>query len=74
VRTIGCVDTLTEALLFALLGGVLGAGVVVAWRVSEHQLHRLPPQPDPVLPPGVATVLGVLLSSAVVVVENDLVL
>jgi two-component system sensor histidine kinase SenX3 len=68
------VDTLTEALLFALLGGVLGAGVVVAWRVSEHQLHRLPPQPDPVLPPGVATVLGVLRSSAVVVDENDLVL
>lgn len=74
VRTIGCVDTLTQALLFALLGGVLGAGVVLAWRVSERQLRELPPQPEPVLPPGVATVLGVLRSSAVVVDENDQVL
>jgi two-component system sensor histidine kinase SenX3 len=68
------VDTLTQALLFALLGGVLGAGVVLAWRVSERELHGLPPQPEPVLPPGVATVLGVLRSSAVVVDENDQVL
>ena len=74
MRTIGCVDTLTQALLFALLGGVLGAGVVLAWRVSERQLRELPPQPEPVLPPGVATVLGVLRSSAVVVDENDAVL
>jgi two-component system sensor histidine kinase SenX3 len=68
------VDTLTQALLFALLGGVLGGGVVLAWRVSERQLHELPPQPEPQLPPGVATVLGVLRSSAVVVDENDQVL
>ncbi len=74
MRTIGCVDTLTQGLLFALLGGVLGAGVVLAWRVSERELHQLPPRPEPVLPPGVATVLGVLRSSAVVVDENDVVL
>jgi two-component system sensor histidine kinase SenX3 len=65
------VDTQTQALLFALLGGVLGAGVVLAWRVSERQLHVLPPQPEPAVPPGVATVLQVLRSSAVVVDEND---
>ena len=74
MRTIVDVDTLTQALLFALLGGVLGAGVVLAWRVSERELRELPPQPEPVLPPGVATVLGVLRSSAVVVDENDQVL
>jgi two-component system sensor histidine kinase SenX3 len=74
VRTIVDVDTLTQALLFALLGGVLGAGVVLAWRVSERELRELPPQPEPVLPPGIATVLGVLRSSAVVVDENDQVL
>ncbi|MGZ5417805.1 MAG: sensor histidine kinase [Nocardioides sp.] len=64
-------DTQTQALLFALLGGVLGAGVVLAWRVSERQLHVLPPQPEPAVPPGVATVLQALRSSAVVVDEND---
>jgi two-component system sensor histidine kinase SenX3 len=74
VRTIVDVDTLTQALLFALLGGVLGAGVVLAWRVSERELRELPPLPEPVLPPGIATVLGVLRSSAVVVDENDQVL
>ena len=71
MRTIGDVDTLTQALLFALLGGVLGAGVVLAWRVSERELHQLPSQPEPTVPPGVATVLQVLRSSAVVVDEND---
>ena len=74
MRTIGHVDTLTQSLLFALLGGVLGAGVVLAWRVSERQLHEMPPQPEPAVPPGVATVLGVLRSSAVLVDENDQVL
>jgi two-component system, OmpR family, sensor histidine kinase SenX3 len=33
------VDSTTQALLFALLGAVLGAGVVLAWRVSEHRMH-----------------------------------
>ena len=36
VRTIDGVDSTTQALLFALLGAVLGAGVVLAWRVSER--------------------------------------
>jgi len=68
------VDPTTQALLFALLGAVLGAGVVFAWRFSEHQQQRLPRQDEPVVPTGVATVLGVLRSSALVVNENDEVL
>ena len=74
LRTIEPVDTWTQALLFAVLGAVLGAGVVFAWRVSERQLHELPPQPEPVVPPGVATVLSVLRSSAVVIDDDDSVL
>ena len=65
------VDTTTQGLLFALLGAVLGAGVVLAFRISDRQMHAVPPQPEPTVPPGVATVLGVLRSSALVVDERD---
>jgi two-component system, OmpR family, sensor histidine kinase SenX3 len=68
------VDGTTQALLFALLGAVLGAGVVLAWRVSEAQMHQLTPVEEPVLPAGIATVLSVLRSSALVVDEKDEVL
>ncbi|MGH3372478.1 MAG: sensor histidine kinase [Nocardioidaceae bacterium] len=64
-------DPTTQALLFALLGAVLGAGVVLAWRISEHQQSRVHEHEEPVVPPGVATVLSVLRSSALVVNEND---
>ena len=64
-------DGTTQALLFALLGAALGAGVVLAWRVSDNQLHRPGPVEEPAVPPGIATVLGVLRSSALVVDEND---
>ena len=64
-------DQTTQALLFALLGAVLGAGVVLAWRVSEQQHERVAPHVDPAVPPAVATVLSVLRSSALVVDEND---
>ncbi len=64
-------DTSTNALLFALLGGVLGAGVVLAWQVSEHQMRRMSPPPEQSVAPGIATVLGVLRSSAVLVDQND---
>ena len=67
-------DGTTQALLFALLGAVLGAGVVLAWRVSEAQLHQSAPVEEPVLPAGIATVLSVLRSSALVVDEKDEVL
>ena len=68
------VDGTTQWLWFALLGAVLGAGVVLAWRLSEHQLRRPVPVEEPVVPPGVATVLSVLRSSALVVDQDDVVL
>jgi two-component system sensor histidine kinase SenX3 len=68
------VDGTTQALAFALLGAVLGAGVVLAWRVSDRQMHRRLEAEDPVVPPGIATVLSVLKSSALVVDETDEVL
>ncbi|HZJ04973.1 MAG TPA: ATP-binding protein [Nocardioidaceae bacterium] len=67
-------DSSTQALLFALLGAALGAGVVLAWRVSEHQQQRVPDHVEPAVPTGVGTVLSVLRSSALVVNENDEVL
>jgi two-component system sensor histidine kinase SenX3 len=68
------VDQTTQALLFALLGAVMGAGVVLAWRISENQQQRVADHEQPVVPTGVATVLSVLRSSALVVDENDAVL
>ncbi len=62
-----------QALLFALLGAVLGGGVVLAFLVSERQI-RPENLPEPPLPPGVAAVLSVLRSSALVVDGDDLVL
>lgn len=67
-------DPTTQSLLFALLGAVLGGGVVLAWRVSERQQERVAPHEEPAVPPGVATVLSVLRSSALVVDEDDSVL
>lgn len=62
-----------QALLFALLGAVLGGGTVLAFRVSERPRRASPP-PEPPLPPGVAAVLSVLRSSALVVDGSDSVL
>ena len=67
-------DGTTQALLFALLGAVLGAGVVLAWRVSEAQMHERVQSDEPSVPPGIATVLSVLKSSALVVDDKDEVL
>ena len=67
-------DATTQGLLFALLGAVLGAGVVLAWRVSDRQLRSQVPVEEPVVPAGIATVLSVLRSSALVVNEDDAVL
>src|SRR3954454_16896948 len=74
LRTIQEVDGTTQALLVALLGAVLGTGVVLAWPVSDSQLHRPAPVEEPAVPTGIATVLSVLRSSALVVDENDEVL
>ncbi len=73
LRTIDDVSPTIQALLFALLGAVLGGGAVLAFRVSERQLHPTE-TPEPALPPGVAAVLSVLRSSALVVDGSDAVL
>ena len=73
LRTIEGVSPTFQALLFALLGAVLGGGAVLAFRVSERQLRPETP-PEPALPPGVAAVLSVLRSSALVVDASDSVL
>ena len=73
LRTIVAVSPTIQALLFALLGAVLGGSAVLAFRVSERQL-RPPEVPEPALPPGVAAVLSVLRSSALVVDAGDAVL
>ena len=73
LRTITSVSPTLQALLFALLGAVLGGGAVLAWRVSESQF-RPESVPEPTLPPGVAAVLSVLRSSALVVDGSDTVL
>ena len=65
------VDPTTQALLFALLGAVLGGGTVLAWRISEIQQQGASREAAPVLSEGVAGVLSVLRSSAVVVDAND---
>ena len=67
-------DPATQAVLFALLGAVLGGAVVLAWRVSEIQQQRAEEADEPVLPDGVAAVLAVLRSSALVVDRDDSVL
>ncbi len=68
------VDPTTQAFLAALLGAVVGGGAVLAWHISDRQQHQLPAADPPAVPPGVATVLSVLRSSAVVVDQNEVVL
>jgi two-component system sensor histidine kinase SenX3 len=68
------VSPTAQALLFCLLGVVLGGGVVLAFRVSEAQLRAAPQPPEPEIPPGAAAVLSVLRSSALLVDAHDTVL
>jgi two-component system sensor histidine kinase SenX3 len=68
------VDPTTQAFLAALTGAVVAGGAVLAWVLSERQQHSLPETDEPVVPPGVAAVLSVLRSSAVVVDDADVVL
>jgi two-component system sensor histidine kinase SenX3 len=67
------VDPTTQAFLAGLLGSLIAGAAVVAWRISDRQQHRRPPADEPLVPPGVATVLSVLRSSAVVVDDHDVV-
>jgi two-component system, OmpR family, sensor histidine kinase SenX3 len=68
------VDPTTQAFLTALIGAVVAGGAVMAWAISDRQQNRIPAVEEPVVPAGVATVLSVLRSSAVVVDDTDAVL
>ncbi|HEY3529355.1 MAG TPA: ATP-binding protein [Nocardioides sp.] len=61
----------TQAFLAALIGAVVAGGAVLAWHVSERQQAVVPHGEEPILPAGVATVLSVLRSSAVVIDDED---
>ena len=64
-------DPTTQAFLAALIGAVVAGGAVLAWHISDRQQHAAPVAEEPVVPPGVAAVLSVLRSSAVVVDDAD---
>jgi two-component system sensor histidine kinase SenX3 len=68
------VDPTTQAFLAALIGAVVAGGAVLAWHVSDRQQHTAGPVEEPVVPVGVAAVLSVLRSSAVLVDDSDVVL
>ena len=68
------VDPTTQAFLAALIGAGVGGGAVLAWHISDRIQQRVPEVPEPAVPPGVAAVLSVLRSSAVVVDSGDVVL
>jgi two-component system sensor histidine kinase SenX3 len=72
-HTIGSVDTEVVGLLAGLVGLLTGVSATLAFRVSETQQRTVPgpPAPPPVLPAGVADVLAVLRSSAVVLDAED---
>ena len=61
----------TQAFLAALIGAVVAGGAVLAWHVSEREQHATARPDEPALPAGVATVLSVLRSSALVVDDAD---
>jgi len=63
-----------QAFVAAAIGAIVCGGAVFAWHVSERSQYRQTLAEDPVVPPGVAAVLSVLRSSAVVVDDADVVL
>ncbi len=65
-------DPTTQVVLAAIIGAIVAGGAVLAWHLSDLQQHRAQPT-EPTVPPGVATVLSVLRSSALLVDEADLV-
>ena len=64
-------DPTTQAALAAGIGAIVAGGGVLAWAVSDRQQSAVPAKEEPTLPPGVATVLSVLRSSALVVDDGD---
>jgi two-component system sensor histidine kinase SenX3 len=70
--TIGFVDAQLLAGAASVIGVVIGAGAVLVFRIGERrQPAGQPAVVLPVLPPGVADVMAVLRSSAVVVDSAD---
>jgi two-component system, OmpR family, sensor histidine kinase SenX3 len=67
-------QTSTALVVGCLFGVVLGAVTVLAWRLSERAQGRAPTMAEPLVPPGVAAVLSVLRSSALLVGPDDEVL
>jgi two-component system, OmpR family, sensor histidine kinase SenX3 len=66
------VDAQVLAGLAGLVGVGIGAAAALAFRFSEHEQSAAPAPPSPpTLPPGVADVMGVLRSSAVVLDAAD---
>jgi two-component system sensor histidine kinase SenX3 len=65
------VSPTTQAFLAALIGAVVAGGAFLAWYVSQRQQDAVVHHDEPALPAGVATVLSVLRSSAVVVDDED---
>ncbi len=74
MRTMTRVDPTTQSALTAIIGAVVGAGAVLAWHISDRQRNTLPATQEPAVQAGVAAVLSILRSSAVVVNEADEVL
>jgi two-component system sensor histidine kinase SenX3 len=67
------VDPTTQAFLAAIIGALVAGGAMLAWHVSERQ-QQVAQVEQPAVPEGVASVLAVLRSSAVVVGADDAVL
>lgn len=65
------VEPTTQAYLAAVLGALVAAGAMLAWHLSDRQQNSYRAAEEPRLPEGVAAVLAVLRSSAVVVDESD---
>lgn len=63
-----------QAGLAAIIGAVVAGGAVLAWHISDRQRHTMPAVEEPVVQAGVAAVLSILRSSAVVVDASDHVL
>jgi two-component system, OmpR family, sensor histidine kinase SenX3 len=65
------VSPTTQAFLAALIGAIVAGGAVLAWHVSQGQQQIPASHDEPALPVGVANVLSVLRSSALVVDDED---
>jgi two-component system sensor histidine kinase SenX3 len=68
------VDPTMQAGLAAIIGAVVAGGAVLAWHISDRQRYTVPATEEPVVQAGVAAVLSILRSSAIVVDESDHVL